>query len=170
MAAEGCLWFIKPAAPSKSSPSRYCFHRQTAGQKILVRFEREARTAARLNHPGLVPILEAGQADGRTFMAMQLIEGQTLRERLAQGGRLDEESAADIAWQIADALYYAHGQGVVHRDIKPSNILLTEDGRALLTDFGVAQALDDPALTPHRLHRRHPGLYGPRTSRWGSTS
>lgn len=115
--------------------------------ETLARFEREARTVARLNHPGIVPVLEAGQAGGRAFMAMPLIEGQTLAGRLAQTGRFDEAEAADIAWQVADALYYAHSRGVVHRDIKPSNILLTRDGRALLTDFGVAQALDDPALT-----------------------
>ena len=114
---------------------------------VLERFEREARTAARLNHPNLVTVLDAGQADGRAFLAMQLVEGHTLSDRLATQGRLDESAAIDLAWQLADALYYAHGQGVVHRDIKPSNILLTEDGRALLTDFGVAQALDDPVLT-----------------------
>ena len=117
------------------------------GPETLARFEREARTAARLKHPALVPVFETGQVKGRAFMAMALVEGETLTQRLAREGQLDEATAADIAWQIADALYYAHGQGVVHRDIKPSNILLTETGQARLTDFGVAQALDDPALT-----------------------
>ncbi len=115
--------------------------------ETLTRFEREAHTAARLNHPNLVPVLDAGQAEGRAYLAMAFIEGHTLSDRLGQEGHLDEATAADIAWQIADALYYAHGQGVVHRDIKPSNILLTAEGRAMLTDFGVAQALDNPALT-----------------------
>ncbi len=118
-----------------------------AGSEILTRFEREARTAARLRHPAIVRVLEAGQAQGRAFMAMTFVEGQTLAGWLVQAGSLDEVTAADIAWQIADALDYAHRQGVVHRDVKPSNILLATDGRALLTDFGVAQALDDPALT-----------------------
>jgi serine/threonine-protein kinase len=115
--------------------------------ELRLRFEREARTAARLRHPAIVPILEAGQADGYAYLAMPLVEGQTLAERLVQSGPLDEAEAADIGWQLADALDYAHRQGVVHRDVKPSNVLLTGDGRALLTDFGVAQALDDPALT-----------------------
>lgn len=117
------------------------------GAEILARFEREARTAARLNHPAIVRVIDVGQADGRAFMVMPLIKGQTLAIRLAQVGKFDEATAADVAWQIADALYYAHGHGVVHRDVKASNILLTDDGRALLTDFGVAQALDDPSLT-----------------------
>lgn len=118
-----------------------------AGKEMQTRFEREARTAMRLRHPAIVHVLEAGQAQGRAFMAMALIEGESLADRLARTGSLDEATATDIAWQIADALDYAHRQGVVHRDIKPSNILLAADGRALLTDFGVALALDDLALT-----------------------
>jgi serine/threonine-protein kinase len=118
-----------------------------AGPEVLARFEREARTAARLRHSGIVHVLEAGQEWGYAFMAMALIEGPTLADRLAQVGALDETSAADIAWQIADVLDYAHRQGVVHRDVKPSNILLAETGQVLLTDFGVAQALDDLTLT-----------------------
>jgi serine/threonine protein kinase len=117
------------------------------GLEILARFEREARTAARLNHPAIVRVFDVGQAAGCAFMAMSLIEGQSLADRLTQVERLDEATAADIAWQIADALHYAHQQGVIHRDVKPSNILLTTEGQALLTDFGVALALDDPALT-----------------------
>ncbi|MBI1881510.1 MAG: protein kinase, partial [Chloroflexi bacterium] len=118
-----------------------------AGAEMLARFEREARTATRLRHPAIVRVVEAGQVNGRAFMAMALIEGESLADRLARTGSLDETAAADIVWQIADALDYAHRQGVVHRDIKPSNILLATDGRALLADFGVALALDDLALT-----------------------
>ena len=117
------------------------------GPELLARFEREARTAARLNHPAIVRVLDVGHAADHPYMAMTLVEGQTLSMRLAQVGKFDEAIIADIAWQIADALYYAHRLGVVHRDVKPSNILLTDQGRALLTDFGVAQAFDDVALT-----------------------
>jgi serine/threonine-protein kinase len=120
-----------------------------AETELRLRFEREARTAARLRHPGIVPVLDTGQADGYAYLAMPFIEGQTLAERLTEllPLGLDEATAADIAWQVADALDYAHRQGIVHRDVKPSNILLTSGGRAMLADFGVAQALDDPALT-----------------------
>jgi len=133
----------------KAVALKVLFPPPSAGVEIRLRFEREARTAARLNHPGIVRVLDAGQIDDYAYLAMTYIEGQTLADHLAQqhNSPMDEATAADIAWQIADALYYAHSQGVVHRDVKPSNILLTPDGRALLTDFGVAQALDDPALT-----------------------
>jgi hypothetical protein len=116
---------------------------------MLARFEREARTAAHLSHPAIVPVLDVGHIDKYTFMVMQLIEGQTLAERLldAHAGRLEEKLAADIAWQIADALHYAHTKHVIHRDVKPSNILLTAENQAMLTDFGIALALDDPVLT-----------------------
>lgn len=118
-----------------------------AGPDLLDRFAREARTAARLRHPAIVPVLDVGQAGGHSYLAMPLIEGHSLAERLAEVERLDEATAADIAWQVADALDYAHSQGVIHRDVKPANILLTGEGRAMLTDFGVALALDDPVLT-----------------------
>ncbi|MFN8460055.1 MAG: serine/threonine-protein kinase [Anaerolineae bacterium] len=118
-----------------------------AGADLLARFEREARTVARLRHPAIVRVLDTGQAEGRAYLAMTLIEGESLADRLARHGALDEADAIDIAWQMADALDYAHRQGVIHRDVKPSNILLTPEGRAVLTDFGVALALDDPALT-----------------------
>jgi len=117
------------------------------GGEILSRFEREARTAARLNHPAIVPVLDVGHVEGYAYLAMPLVEGQNLADHLAEVTRLDEAAAADIVWQMADALHYAHQQGVIHRDVKPSNILLTGESQALLTDFGVALALDDPALT-----------------------
>ena len=112
-----------------------------------MRFGREARLAKALDHPAIVPILDVGQVDGHTFLVMPLVEGGSLADRLRAAGRFDEVFVADLAWQVADALHYAHSQGIVHRDVKPSNILLAANGRALLADFGVARAFDDPKLT-----------------------
>lgn len=114
---------------------------------LLTRFEREAQTMMRLQHPHILPVLDTGQIDGCAYMAMPLINGQALDEVLKQKGRFDELAATEIGWQIADALHYAYENGVIHRDVKPSNILMTQDGHALLADFGVAYALDDPSLT-----------------------
>lgn len=108
------------------------------------RFLREIETAARLQHPHIVPVFDSGSQDGRLFFVMPLIEGESLRARLDREGRLEVQEAARIVGEIADALAYAHGEGVIHRDLKPENILLNR-GHALLTDFGIAQV------------KRHPG-------------
>jgi serine/threonine protein kinase len=104
------------------------------------RFLREIRIAAQLQHPHIVPVFDSGEASGLLWYAMPLVEGETLRARLARDGRLPVAEAARIAREVADALGYAHGRGVVHRDIKPENILLSR-GHALVTDFGVAKAI-----------------------------
>jgi serine/threonine-protein kinase len=104
------------------------------------RFEREIRIAARLTHPQIVPVHDSGEAEGLPFYVMPLIEGESLRARLAREGRLAVADAIGIATAVARALDYAHRQGYVHRDIKPENILLHEGG-ALVADFGVAMAL-----------------------------
>ncbi|MCB0168627.1 MAG: serine/threonine protein kinase [Anaerolineae bacterium] len=114
---------------------------------LLARFEREARLAAGLDHPNIVSVLDMGEIDGRAYMVMPFAGGETLDTRLRRKLKLSELTSVEIAWQVADALAYAHRQGIVHRDVKPSNILLSSDDHAMLTDFGVAQAWDDPSLT-----------------------
>jgi serine/threonine-protein kinase len=109
------------------------------------RFLREARTAAGLSHPHIVPIHRVGEADGFVFFVMSYVEGETLGERLRTRGPLPHADAARVLREVAWALAYAHGRGVVHRDVKPDNILLeAETGRALVTDFGIAQVGDGP--------------------------
>jgi len=104
------------------------------------RFLREARTAARLSHPHIVPIYAVHEIDGFVFFAMAYVEGETLGERIRSKGPLPPRDAARILREVAWALAYAHGQGVVHRDVKPDNILLeAAGGRALVTDFGIAR-------------------------------
>ncbi len=104
------------------------------------RFRREARLAARLQHPHVVPLLAAGEAGALLYYTMPYVAGESLRERLKREGRLPVEEAVQLAREVADALGYAHGEGVVHRDVKPGNILLS-GAHALVTDFGIAQAL-----------------------------
>lgn len=110
------------------------------------RFLREARAAANLHHPGIVPIFEIGQ-DGQTFyFAMEYLEGDTL-EKVAQRRELTFESAARAIADAGRALHYAHSQGVIHRDIKPSNMIRTRDGRVVIADFGLAHVAFEAGLT-----------------------
>ena len=105
------------------------------------RFQREIGIAARLSHPHILALYDSGTVAGRLFYITPYVDGETLRDRLAVEGRLPLEAVLRILRDVARALSYAHRQGVVHRDIKPANILLTRDGDALVSDFGIAKAL-----------------------------
>jgi Tol biopolymer transport system component/predicted Ser/Thr protein kinase len=103
------------------------------------RFEQEARAASALNHPNILTVYDIGEADGTTYIAMELVEGKTLRELVASGEALPTKRLLDIAVQIAEGLAKAHAAGIVHRDLKPENLMVSKDGYVKILDFGLAK-------------------------------
>lgn len=137
-------------------------HDESLGRKVVVkilardlteglsteRFKREIHLAAQLQHPHLVPVLQAGEAEGQPYFVMPYVAGESLRERLAAGSALPLREAVGILRDVAKAMAYAHEQGVVHRDIKPGNVLLAS-GSAMVSDFGIAKALSSSITGEH---------------------
>ena len=119
----------------------------TEDDEYVERFRREARIVAQLSHPNIVTVIDRGEDQGRQFIVFELVEGRTLKEVLDAEGRLPVRSALEIALQVARGLAFAHENGLVHRDVKPQNVILNGDGRAKVTDFGIARSLDVQGVT-----------------------
>jgi tetratricopeptide (TPR) repeat protein len=134
----------------------------------IERFFREARAAGQLSHPNIVTIHEVAEDAGRYFIAMEFLEGQTLRQRMSAGGPLPVSEATRIAAALADALSYAHARGIVHRDIKPDNVHLLPGGQVKLTDFGIARILGEAQLTVAGQVFGTPSYMAPEQIRGGS--
>ncbi len=129
--------------------------------KAYERTHREARTAARLSHPGVVTVFDVAEEDGCPWIIMELVQARSLDQIISREGPLPPQRAAEVGRQLLAALATAHAAGVLHRDVKPSNVLLAEGGRAVLTDFGIATFEGDPGLTQTGMVMGSPGFTAP---------
>jgi eukaryotic-like serine/threonine-protein kinase len=116
--------------------------RYSEDEEYVERFRREARAAARLSHPNIVTVIDRGEQDGRQFIVFEHVAGETLKDVVEREGPLPARRVIELGIEIANALAFAHGNGLVHRDVKPQNVLLNGDGRAKVTDFGIARSQD----------------------------
>ena len=119
--------------------------------EIRTRFLQEAQTAAQLSHPNIVPIYTVDERDNLVYFIMSFVDGESLGAKLRASGPMAPEAAKRVLREVGQALAYAHARGVIHRDIKPDNILLATDGRAMVTDFGIARAVDESSTGGTRL-------------------
>src|SRR5262249_26455175 len=118
-----------------------------AGESLRARFLREARLAARVMHPNVVQIYDAGGDERELWIAMEYVDGETLADELARRSRLAADEVVELGLELCAALDATHAAGLVHRDVKPPNVLRTRDGTVKLGDFGIARSHDSTALT-----------------------
>ncbi|MGW0805145.1 protein kinase domain-containing protein [Nonomuraea sp. NPDC002799] len=130
-------------------------------ERQLLRTAREARTAAKLNHPSVVAVYDVVEEGGRPWVVMELLRHPSVEQVVLTSGALPVRQAADVGRQVLSALRAAHAAGILHRDVKPSNILMTDDGRAVLTDFGIATLEGDPSLTSTGMVTGSPSFLAP---------
>jgi eukaryotic-like serine/threonine-protein kinase len=138
--------------------------------EVRSRFVREARLAARLSHPNVVAVFDAGEEDTRPYIVMEYVEGETLADVLKRERRLDPDRAVEVALQACAALQHAHDAGLVHRDVKPGNLLVRRDGTVKIADFGIARAAEATQVTEHGTVLGTAAYLAPEQARGESTS
>jgi len=118
-----------------------------ADRRFLVRFRREARTVARLSHPGIVAVHDVGESDGRAYIVMAFVAGRTIQDLVGDEGPQPPSKAARLGAEVAEALAHAHDRGIVHRDVSPGNVMVTPSNHAMVLDFGIARAARGSSLS-----------------------
>lgn len=141
----------------------------TTDEEFIKRFNAEAQSAARLTHPNIVSVYDVGQEYNIYYIVMELIQGKTLKQIIEEDGHLSWKWAVNIAIQIASALEMAHKNNIIHRDIKPHNIMITEDGVAKVTDFGIAKAVSNSTITAFGTTLGSVHYFSPEHARGGYT-
>ena len=141
----------------------------TTDEEFIKRFNAEAQSAARLIHPNIVSVYDVGQEYNIYYIVMELIQGKTLKQIIEEDGHLSWKWAVNIAIQIASALEMAHKNNIIHRDIKPHNIMITEDGVAKVTDFGIAKAVSNSTITAFGTTLGSVHYFSPEHARGGYT-
>jgi serine/threonine protein kinase len=145
----GTVYRARQKSPSRFVALKVIHSHLAHDPQFRARFESEMRVAVELDHPNLVPLIDANESNGNLYMAFQLVRGRDLKEILKQGGPMSPDEAIRVITQISSALEYVHESGIVHRDVKPSNVIIDErNGHAYLADFGIAKSRDaSQALT-----------------------
>jgi hypothetical protein len=165
----GEVWRARDTLLQRDVAVKRLVYGEGAGDDVTIgRSMREARLAARLNHPNAVAIYDVVVDDGLPCLVMELVTGKSLKEVIAERGRLDPIAAARIGRQVSAALGVAHRAGIIHRDVKPANVLIAKDGTAKLTDFGIARDEGDAGLTSTGTFIGTPNFLGPEIALGGN--
>ncbi|MEM7261826.1 MAG: protein kinase [Planctomycetota bacterium] len=144
--AVGTVYRARQVSLDKIVALKVMHQNRARDESFVEQFELEGRAAGKINHPHVVTAIDAGHADGYHYLAMELVEGQSLKAQIDAAGPLEEAAAIDLARAVAQGLANAHGHGLLHRDLKPDNILMGRDGSVKIGDFGLAMPLDDADL------------------------
>ncbi|NUR65409.1 MAG: serine/threonine protein kinase, partial [Streptomyces sp.] len=134
-------------------------------RRLITRTLREAKAIARIRNNSAVTVFDVVDEDDRPWIVMELVEGKSLAEVIREDGLLEPKRAAEVGLAVLDVLRSAHRQGILHRDVKPSNVLISEDGRVVLTDFGIAQVEGDPSITSTGMLVGAPSYISPERAR-----